>query len=50
MDFSTGTALNFESVPEVVLRSVIGPEISYPSSVSLVLIASHTSPTRSNQQ
>lgn len=36
MDFSAGAALDFESVPEVVLRRVIWPEISHPSSVSLV--------------
>ena len=35
VDLSAGAALDFESVPEVVLRRVIGPEISYPSDISL---------------
>jgi hypothetical protein len=36
MDFSTGTTLDFESVPEIVLRRVIRPEISYTPEVSIV--------------
>jgi hypothetical protein len=36
MDFTTGTALDFESVPEIVLWRVIRPQISHPSAISLV--------------